>query len=80
MLGVVTLRQAGFILLETQDALVLLAGMMALSAIAQKVGFFDWVAALTASAGGGSILRLYGFVFLAGTLRPPSPSTPRSSS
>ena len=68
VLGLVTLRQAGSILLETQDALVLLVGMMTLSAIAEKAGFFDWAASLTARAGGGSVLRLYGFVFLAGTL------------
>ena len=65
-LGLVTLGQAGSILLETQDALVLLVGMMALSAIAEKAGFFDWAASLTARAGGGSVLRLYGFVVLAG--------------
>jgi arsenical pump membrane protein len=68
VLGLVTLGQAGSILLETQDALVLLVGMMALSAIAEKAGFFEWAASLTARAGGGSVLRLYGFVFLAGTL------------
>jgi len=31
---------------------VLLVGMMALSAIAEKAGFFDWAASLTARAGG----------------------------
>ena len=66
--GLVTLGQAESILLETQDALVLLVGMMALSAIAEKAGFFDWAASLIARAGGGSVLRLYGFVVLAGTL------------
>ena len=53
VLGLVTIRQAGSILLETQDALVLLVGMMTLSAIAEKAGFFDWAASLTARAGGG---------------------------
>ena len=57
VLGVVTLRQVGSILLETQDALVLLVGMMTLSAIAEKAGFFDWAASLTARAGGGSVLK-----------------------
>lgn len=47
---------------------MLLVGMMALSAIAEKAGFFDWAASLTARAGGGSVLRLYGFVVLAGAL------------
>ena len=39
--GLVSLRQAGEVLLETWDALVLLVGMMALSAVAEKAGFFD---------------------------------------
>jgi arsenical pump membrane protein len=68
LLGLVSLSQAKSILLETQDALVLLVGMMALSAVAEKAGFFEWAASLTAKAGGGSVARLYGFVFLAGTL------------
>jgi arsenical pump membrane protein len=42
--------------------------MMTLSAVAEKAGFFDWAASLTARGGGGSVLRLYGFVFLVGTL------------
>jgi arsenical pump membrane protein len=68
LLGLVSLRQAGSIFLKTQDALVLLVGMMALSAVAEKAGFFDWAASLSARAGGGSVLKLYGFVFLVGTL------------
>lgn len=68
LLGLVSFRQAGSILLETQEALILLVGMMALSAVAEKAGFFDWAASLTARAGGGSVLRLYCFVFLTGTL------------
>lgn len=68
VLGLVSLRQVGSILLETQDALILLVGMMALSAVAEKAGFFDWAASLTARAGGGSVFRLYVFVFLVGTL------------
>ena len=68
VLGLVTLRQAGEILLETWDVLVLLVGMMALSAVAEKAGFFDWAASWTARAGGGRVFSLYGFVFLVGTL------------
>jgi arsenical pump membrane protein len=68
LLGLVSLSQTESILLEIQDALVLLVGMMALSAIAEKAGFFEWAASLTARAGRGSILKLYGFVFLVGTL------------
>jgi arsenical pump membrane protein len=41
LLGLVSLRQAGSIFLDTQDALILLVGMMALSAVAENAGFFD---------------------------------------
>ena len=67
VLGLVSLRQAGEVLLETWDALVLLVGMMALSAVAEKAGFFGWAASLTARAGGGRVFPLYGSVFLVGT-------------
>jgi arsenical pump membrane protein len=67
-LGLVSLWDAWEIVLETQDALVLLVGMMALSAVAEKAGFFDWAASLAARAGGGRVFLLYGFVFLVGTL------------
>ncbi|HET7477883.1 MAG TPA: ArsB/NhaD family transporter [Rubrobacteraceae bacterium] len=68
VLGLVSLGQAWDILLETQDALVLLIGMMSLSAVAEKAGFFDWAASITARAGRERVLLLYGFVFLVGTL------------
>ena len=68
VLGLVPLGQAWGILLETEDALVLLVGMMALSAVAEKAGFFGWAASVTARAGRGRVLPLYGFVFVVGTL------------
>lgn len=68
VLGLVTFGQAWGILVETDDALLLLVGMMALSAVAEKAGFFEWAAALTARAGRGRVFWLYGFVFLVGTL------------
>lgn len=67
-LGLVSLRQAGELLLETREALILLVGMMSLSAVAEKAGFFDWAASLAARAGGGRVFYLYAFVFLVGTL------------
>lgn len=63
VLGLVSLRQVGEIILETRDALILLVGMMALSGVAERAGFFDWAASLAARAGGGSVLRLYGMSF-----------------
>lgn len=67
-LGLVSLREVGEIVWETHDALLLLLGMMALSAAAEKAGFFEWVAALAARAGRGSVRGLYAMVFLVGTL------------
>jgi arsenical pump membrane protein len=68
VLGLVSLREAGEILWETQDVLVFLVGIMALNAVAERAGFFDWATSLAARAGGGSVIRLYVFVFLVGTL------------
>lgn len=66
--GLVSLSQFGDILRTTQDALIFLVGLMALSAVAERAGFFEWVASRAARAGGGSVPRLYAFVFVAGTL------------
>lgn len=66
-LELVSIRQVAEIVVETHDALVLLVGMMALSVVAEKAGFFEWAALLTARAGGGRVLTLYGLVFLVGT-------------
>lgn len=68
VLGLVPVREVGAIVWETHDALLLLLGMMALSACAEKAGFFDWAAALSAKAGRGSVRGLYFAVFLVGTL------------
>lgn len=68
VLGLASFGQAWEILRETEEAILLLIGMMALSAVAEKAGFFDWAASLTARAGRGRVFLLYGFVFLVGTL------------
>lgn len=65
--GLVPLREAAGIVAETHDALFLLLGMMALSAAADRAGFFDRAASLAARAGGGSVRKLYVMVFLVGT-------------
>ncbi|MGH3086425.1 MAG: arsenic transporter [Rubrobacteraceae bacterium] len=67
-LGLVSLGEVLRILDETHDALFLLLGMMALSAAADRAGFFDWAASLAARAGGGDVGRLYVMVFLVGTV------------
>lgn len=64
----VALRQAWDIIQVAQDALVFLIGMMIVSAIVERAGFFDWSAMLAARAGRGSVRRLYLYVFLTGTV------------
>ena len=58
------------VLSETADPLALLVGMMFLSAVAQKAGFFDWSASLAVRAGGGRVRRLFVLVFVVGTPDP----------
>jgi arsenical pump membrane protein len=56
------------VLSETADPLALLVGMMFLSAVADKGGFFDWSASLAIRAGGGRVQRLFVLVFVVGCL------------
>jgi arsenical pump membrane protein len=67
-LRLVSVHEAWDILRLAQDALVFLVGMMLVSAIAERAGFFEWSATLAARAGRGSVLRLYLFIFLIGAL------------
>jgi len=67
-LGLVSVREAAGVVLEAREALILLVGMMLLSAVAEEAGFFEWAADAAARAGHGSVFALYGFVFLLGTL------------
>ncbi len=64
--GLVTPGQALGLLSETADPLVLLAEQMALSAVAEKAGFFGWSASWAVRAGGGSAARLFAMVFAVG--------------
>ena len=66
--GLVTPVQALGVLTETADPLVLLVGMMSLSAVAEKAGFFDWAASVAVRAGGGRAARLFVLVFVVGCL------------
>ena len=66
--GLVPPGRALGVLSETADPLVLLVGMMALSAVAEKAGFFDWAASWAVRAGGGSAARLFVLVFGVGCL------------
>ena len=64
--GLVSPLQAVDMLSETADPLALLVGMMLLSAIADKAGFFDWSASFAVWAGGGRVWRLFALVFVVG--------------
>ncbi len=66
--GLVPPGQAVGVLSETADPLVLLVGMMALGAVAEKAGFFDWAASLAVRAGGGRTKGLFVLVFGVGCL------------
>ncbi|CAN5133648.1 ArsB/NhaD family transporter [soil metagenome] len=67
-LGLVPVREAGEILREASNVLTFLVGMMAVSSVAEKAGFFEWAGSLTIRAGRGSVFRLYCAVFVIGTL------------
>ena len=66
--GLVSIKQATGIVVETHEALILLVGMMVLSAVVEEAGFFEWAASITARFGGGRVIVLYGSVFLVGTI------------
>jgi arsenical pump membrane protein len=67
-LGLVPIGDVWNIVWDVHDALFLLLGMMALSAAADRAGFFDFAASLADRAGAGSVRRLYVMVFLVGTV------------
>jgi arsenical pump membrane protein len=66
--GLVSPGQAAGLLTEAADPLVLLVGMMSLSAAAEKSGVFGWAASVAVHAGGGSTAHLFGLVFVVGCL------------
>lgn len=67
-LRLVSLRQAWDTFRVAQDALLFLIGMMTIGNVVERAGFFEWCANLAARAGGGSVRRLYFYIFLTGTL------------
>lgn len=66
-LGLIGPREALAVLGEAREAFMLLAGMVILGGVAERGGFFGWVAALAARAGGGRTGWLFLMVFLAGS-------------
>ncbi len=67
-LRLVSLQQAWELVRVAEDPLVFLVGMMLVSAVIERAGFFEWCAALAARAGRGHVQRLYLLVFLTGTI------------
>ena len=66
--GLVPPGQALGVVSEAADPLVLLVGMMSLSIVAEKAGFFDRAASVAVRAGGGRTARLFVLVFGVGCL------------
>lgn len=67
-LGLVSVSEAFDILRDTSNVLIFLVGMMAVSGVAERAGFFEWAGGLAIRAGRGSVFRLYCAVFVIGTL------------
>ncbi len=66
--GIVSPLQAFQTLLGDWNIFLFFLGMLALSALAERAGFFDWLAARAALLAHGSTRRLYLNVFLLGAL------------
>jgi arsenical pump membrane protein len=64
--GIVSPLQATQTLSGDWNIFLFFLGMLALSALAEQAGFFDWLAARAARLANGSIRRLYLNVFLLG--------------
>ena len=67
-LGLITPATAFLTLLEDWNTFFFFLGMMGLSALAERAGFFDWLAVVTARLSGGSSRRLFLNAFLLGSL------------
>jgi arsenical pump membrane protein len=66
--GIVSPLQAAQTLLGDWNIFLFFLGILALSALAERAGFFDWLAACAAGLAHGSTRRLYLNVFLLGAL------------
>ncbi|HZY63824.1 MAG TPA: SLC13 family permease [Edaphobacter sp.] len=68
ILRLVPLRLAGHAIAEGSDVYLFLAGMMLLAELAQMHGVFDWLAGIALQHAKGSRLRLFGLIYLVGTV------------
>jgi arsenical pump membrane protein len=68
LLGLITPADAFYTLVRDWNTFLFFLGMMALSALAEAAGLFDWLAAQAARFAGKSAARLFLNVFLLGSL------------
>ncbi len=67
-IGAVPARQAVLVLARSWNVFLFFLGLMAISALSEAAGFFDWIAAHAVRASGGSTRRLFVNVFAIGVL------------
>ena len=68
LLGLISPADAFYTLVRDWNTFLFFLGMMALSALAEAAGLFDWLAAQAARFAGKSAARLFLNVFLLGSL------------
>ena len=68
LLGLINPLDAAIVLLKDWNVFFFFLGMMALPALAEAAGLFDWLAVQAASLSGGSSRRLLFNTFLLGSL------------
>jgi arsenical pump membrane protein len=66
--GLISWPDAGKAALKGTDVYLFLTGMMLLAELARHEGLFDWLAALAVKQSNGSPTRLFGLVYLVGTI------------
>lgn len=68
LFSLISLPDAGKAVLKGLDVYLFLTGMMLLAELARHEGLFDWLAALAVQRSKGSATRLFGLVYLVGTI------------
>ncbi len=68
LFSLISWHDAGKAVLKGMDVYLFLTGMMLLAELARHEGLFDWLAAFAVQRAQGSPTRLFGLVYLVGTL------------
>jgi len=68
VLGLISVPDAGKAVLKGTDVYLFLVGMMVLAELARHEGLFDWLAAYAVQKSGGSASRLFGMIYIVGTV------------